>query len=163
MSAPDPVPPSSQDARVDFDPGGKPEDLVDSINEVVSLIRADIQRLSNRDQSRPVATFTSGNYRAVMPYAGIARCTAITDTATSSSNAFSKHNIRITKNGAFVTNTPNWSTANVELRAYGAGISLGEVTVGAYDVLAISVVVTGGPAPTLSTSNFMLVYTLQAS
>lgn len=158
MPAPEPIAVSSQFATVKLTDEGDPSTWSDEINRVVGLICDDVQRLAQRPMES--VTMTSGSYRAVAETAGIARVWAISDTATAGSTGVDYHTLAITRNGvAPVTTT--YDTRRTEIPRYLGGVYLGEITVSQGDVLAVSVTVGGAPAPTLTTANFSLLYTLR--
>lgn len=155
MSGPDPVGISSQDARLELSQDDTPDAIGQKVNDILVLIRDDIQRLAGLVTKSVTITISSGNHRLPMTMAGIAQTWAISDTATTGSTGAAYHTLSLLRNGVAPL-TQTYDTRRTEIPAYLGGCYLGETAVDVNDVLAVSVAVTGAPAPTLSTDNFCL-------
>jgi len=153
--APNPVGISSQGARVEVAEDASVTDLADKINDALRLVRDDIQRLAGLVTKSVTVETASGNFRLPMTKTGIARTWAISDTATAGSTGAAYHTMTLLRNGVAPI-TLTYDTRRVEVPKYLGGVYLGETAVNAGDVLAVNLVVTGAPAPTLTTANFCL-------
>ena len=155
MSAPNPVGISSQDARVELDADATPEDIAKEVNDALTLMRDDIQRLAGTVTKSVTYHMSTIGVRLPVTATGIARVWAISDTATASSDGSNYHVLTLTRNGITV-GSMTYDTRNTEIPAYQGGCYLGEVSVGERDVIAVSIAVTGSPSPALSSDNFCL-------
>lgn len=154
MPAPSQVAISSQDARVTAENMGDPESAAREVNTALVLIRDDIQRLSGEGGTTK-RVLTSGNYRMVCPVAGIMDLWALSDTATAGSTGVNYHTLGSTVNG-FAQVTQTYDTRRQEIPSFKGGCYLGRLSVGYGDVVVVTLIVTGAPAPTLTTANFSL-------
>lgn len=161
-SARDPVGISSQDSRIELTEDASVSDLTAKANEALRLIRDDIQRLAGLVTKNFTTVLSSGGWRLPMTATGIASLWAISDTPTTGSTGISYHVLTMTRNGIVVGNI-TYDTRRAEIPAYRGGCYLGQVAVSNGDVLAVSIAVTGGPAPTLTTANFCLLSTVRGS
>lgn len=153
---------TSQYPAIEFIEGAPPQDWAKAVTDSLELVRDDIQRLAGLAEPTTNLVLTSGTYRAVMTVAGVARIMAISDTATAGSTGAAYHTLSATRNGTTPL-TLRYDTRRTEVYAYRGGVYIGELTVSAGDVIAVAVAVTGAPAPTLTTANFLLSITLKAS
>jgi len=161
MSAPDPVGVSSQDARVEFEAGAKPEDMARGINAALLLIRDDILRLAQQVLGPATTTHGSGNHRWTASGAGIADVWAVSDTASTGSSGANYHTLSLFRNGA-AANTVTYDTRRTEVDSYKGGNYLGQTTVSVGDMLVVNIATTGVPTA-LTTANFSLVCKLRES
>lgn len=161
-SVPNPVGISSQGARIDVPDDASVTDLADKINDALRLIRDDIQRLAGLVTKSVTITLGSGDYRLPITKTGIARTWAISDTATAGSTGAAYHTLTLLRNGVAPI-TLTYDTRRIEVPKYLGGAYLGETAVNAGDVLAVNLVVTGAPVPTLTTANFCLLCTVRGS
>lgn len=144
---------SSQDARVEFDDGATPEDMANSINDALILVRDDIQRLADLSAGKTVY-FGSGNHKAVSPGNGVVDVWAVSDTATTGSTGANYHTLTLYRNGA-AANTQTYRTDRTEIVSYKGGNYLGQATVAEGDLLTINLATTGAPTA-LTTANLSL-------
>lgn len=153
---------SSQDAKVHFDPTASPEDWEQSVNDALGLIRDDVQRQNSASSVRKTTAISCSGYRATMPSSGVANVWAVSDTASAGSTGAAYHTLTLRRNGSAI-GTLTYDTRRIEIPAYRGGAYIGKTKVAASDVLSVGVSVTGAPAPTLSTANFVLFCTLTES
>lgn len=149
---------TSQDARVEADKLDTPEHIAEQVNAALQLVRDDLTRLSGDGSVKTV--LTSGCFRLVSTATGRMDVWAISDTATAGSTGAAYHTLSIKVNGL----TPlaqTYDTRRQEIPAYRSGVFLGQITVGYGDVVSVTIVVTGAPAPTLTTANFCVLATLK--
>lgn len=152
---------SSQDARVTLAEGDTPDAMAENINAAIQLLRDDIQRLSSAISKRTALQIVSGNHRLPMPASGIADVWVISDTATTGSSGANYHTLSLQRNGA-AANAITYRTDRAEIPAYRGGCYLGSASVGAMDVLAVSIATTGAPTA-LTLANFSLFCELRES
>jgi len=158
----DPVSTSSQDARIETSADDTVEDLGGKVYDALVLVRDDIQRLAGQVTKSVTANLGSGNHRLTATLPGIARVFAISDTATAGSTGANYHTLSLLRNG-LAPITLTYDTRRVEVPKYLGGCYLGEIPVTSGDILALNLVVTGAPAPTLTTANFCLLCTVRGS
>lgn len=151
---------SSQGARVSVSADDTPDAIGQKVNEALTLIRDDIQRLAGVIGQNPSIGVASGTDRVCVTKAGQARVWAISDTATTGSGAGDYHTLTLKRNGVTVGSL-TYDTRRTEVPAFQTGCYLGEVAVGERDVLIVNVDVTGAPAPTLTGDNFCLFVIVQ--
>lgn len=137
MSKPPPI--RSQDAT--FDAGG------------FETVKADVITLSLALRVVPV-THLSSESRVCVPFGGVAAVYVITNTSTGGSTGANYHTIKCLRSGADESGR-KVDTRQGEFLAYRVEY-LGTFTVGPNDELALSLVVTGAPAPTLTTANLTM-------
>lgn len=137
MTAPAPL--VSQAAR--FDREGF--DLLKADMRSVSLFLASISTLN-----------LSGSDRICIPVNGKARFWCVSDTATAGSTGAAYHVLSILRSGQSETGI-TVDTRNAEIAQYRLNY-LGEITASRGNFCKLSVAVTGAPAPTLSSANFVL-------
>lgn len=117
-----------------------------------TAVKADLQQLSvqvGQGTSIPIAAGS----RFLVPRTGTAQFWVSSDTATVSS-ASAYHTITCLRSGQSETGISLVTSAN-ELVAYQEYF-MGEIPVSQGNTVAVSVSVTGSPAPTLSSANFSL-------
>lgn len=165
-SARDPVGISSQGAAVHFKEDAEPDSIYKQVNEALALVKADMQRLAGLTAKGNTVTVSSGTYRLVATAKGILRAYVISDTATAGSTGAAYHTFSLRRNGV-AANTQTFDTRRGELPAYLAGSErsgyLGEVPVAVGDVISVFLVVTGAPAPTLTTANLCISCTIRSN
>lgn len=161
-SGPDPVAVTSQDARVEFDAKDTPEMTVNKVNDALTLIRDDIQRLAGSMSTSIEVILSSGNFRLAMTATGIADFWAISNTATTGSTGAAYHVLTLKLNGTTPL-TLTYDTRRVEIPAYLGGAYIGQIPVSYGDIATVALAVTGAPAPTLTTDNFCLLCKLRES
>lgn len=120
-------------------------------------VKADITTLSLAVQGSTVLYLT-GSDRNHMPVDGIAQVYMTSNTATAGSTGAAYHVIKCLRSGQD-TSGRLIDTRQAELPAYTQRF-LGTFQVGAGDTLALSLVVTGAPAPTLTTANLCMLVAL---
>lgn len=146
----------SQDAVIRYEDGDTVETLAEKINEALTLVADDAQRITSRQdrlRNADVQVPTSG-YRVVIPIAGTATAWALSDTPTTGSDNANYHSLSLYRNGA-AANTITAQTRYKELPAYLGGLALGTVAVNQGDVLAINLSTTGAPTA-LTTANLLI-------
>lgn len=118
-------------------------------------VKADLVALANQANTAAKVMQFSGADRLLIPVSGRARVFACSNTATVSTG-IAYHTIKILRSGVSDgTLAAGLVTSNAELAAYQQ-VCLGEVNVSNGTMLELSVVATGGPAPTLTTANFTI-------
>lgn len=161
MPAPNQVAISSQDARVSAENMDTPEGIASEVNAALQLVRDDVQRLSGQGVTGKTIV-TSGTYKLVCPASGRLDVWAVSDTATAGSTGVDYHVLSVRVNGlAPITQT--YDTRRQEVPAYRGGVFLGQITVGYGDVVSVTIVVTGAPAPTLTTANISVLGALRGN
>jgi hypothetical protein len=161
----DPVSISCQDSWQQIDDEAEQSDLNKRISVNVALIRDDVVRIGSAlNQNQPV-TVTSGSQRAICPQSGVCTITLLTDTATAGSTGVNYHTFQAFRNGLAISGGQFTvvTAASREVAAYGTGTFIGQLPLAENDVISLSVVVTGAPAPALTVANLMVRLSLQES
>lgn len=148
---------SSQDAVIRYEDGDTVESLAEKVNEALTLVADDAQRITSRqDRLRTASTeIPAGTYRTTIPIAGTATAWALSDTATAGSDNANYYTLSLYRNGS-AANTVTNQTRYKELPAYLGGVALGTVAVSQGDVLAINLATTGAPATAITTANLLI-------
>lgn len=138
MNKPPPI--RSMDARFD--------------EEGFEAVKSDIDTLSVSVASTSDVIRLNGPTRVQVPVSGVAQVYMVSDTATAGSSIIDYHVIKCLRCGQDEGGRAV-DTQQAELPAYSVRY-LGTFTVGADDVLALSLVVTGAPTPTLTIDNLTM-------
>lgn len=118
-------------------------------------VKADLVSLANAANAASAIKQFSGADRLLLPISGRARIFACSNTTTVSTG-IAYHTIKILRSGTSDGTMPNGVvTSNAEITAY-TQFCLGELNVSNGTMIELSVVATGGPAPTLTTANFTI-------
>lgn len=118
------------------------------------LVKSDIQALAGATAVLAATPIhLTGGDRVLAPVPGVVGVWAICDSTTVSTPG-NLHTVRAQRagqdDGAIVL-----TTTDAEIQAF-TPLYLGDITVGAFDQLRISVTVTGAPSPLLSSANFTI-------
>lgn len=116
-------------------------------------VKADITTLALAS-AQGTTVYLGGPTRVQVPLPGVADVYVVSDTATAGSTGAAYHVVRCLRCGQDSSGR-KVDTRQAELPAYSLRF-LGQFTVGQGDVLALSLVVTGAPVPTLTLDNLTM-------
>lgn len=137
MSKPPPI--RSSDAALDVDG--------------FETVKADINTLALAI-AQPTTLYLGGPTRMQVPVPGIADVYLVSNLSTAGSTGVNYHIVRCLRSGQDSSGR-KVDTRQAELPAYSIRF-LGQFTVGQGDILALSLVVTGAPVPTLTLDNLTM-------